>query len=304
MAVIYYNQYMENMTMIVHEAKLIYSCWADETQSSLPSATHAHKDTLELQYISRGRANIRIGTHRYQVSEGDVVVYNAGMMHDEWADASEGMCFYNCGISNLRLPGLPDNHLLNELEEPILHTGNLRETVEAIFRGLYEQLKDVRSGGELVSHCLLEALLAILLHQIPHNRHRARGNSDILLRAAQKYMDEHYMENLTIDQLCQLTHLSTSGFAHQFKKRMGIAPLQYIIQRRIGCAQMLLIQTDKSITDISIEVGYDSLSHFNNQFRKMVGMSPQSYRKVRVGREQYKKLDEICGNMTNILQNV
>ena len=101
------------------------------------------------------------------------------------------------------------------------------------------------------------------------------------------------MEELSVDDLSARVHMSTSGLAHQFKKRFGFAPIQYII-RRIGEAQTLLVTTDLSITEVSARIGYDNISYFNNQFKKFTGLSPQSYRKYKVGMNQYKQLGEIA----------
>lgn len=87
--------------------------------------------------------------------------------------------------------------------------------------------------------------------------------------------------------------MSISGFAHQFKKIFGFPPIQYIIRRRIGEAQRLLFTTDLSITEVSVRVGYDNISYFNNQFKRFAGMSPQNYRKSKVGAHQFKKLNKL-----------
>ena len=73
--------------------------------------------------------------------------------------------------------------------------------------------------------------------------------------------------------------------------------MQYLINLRIGEAQKLLITTDTSITEISMKLGYDSVSHFNNQFKKFVGTSPQNYRKLWVGNEQFKNLNHIYNSL-------
>ena len=65
-------------------------------------------------------------------------------------------------------------------------------------------------------------------------------------------------------------------------------------RRRIGEAQTLLVTTDLSITEVSARIGYDNISYFNNQFKKFTGLSPQSYRKYKVGMNQYKQLGEIA----------
>ena len=57
------------------------------------------------------------------------------------------------------------------------------------------------------------------------------------------------------------------------------SPLQYVLRRRIGEAQTLLITTDLPVTRIAAQVGYDNPSHFNAQFAKAVGMAPRTFRR-------------------------
>lgn len=96
------------------------------------TATHANTDHLKIQYISGGRAHIRIGGHSYSVQKGDVIIYNAGVIHDERADPDCGMSFYNCGIKNFHLPQMSEGHLLAHDVKPVLHRGNLSDNIRAI----------------------------------------------------------------------------------------------------------------------------------------------------------------------------
>ena len=74
-------------------------------------------------------------------------------------------------------------------------------------------------------------------------------------------------------------HVSPYYLAHVCKEATGYSPLQYVLRRRIGEAQTLLITTDLPVTRIAAQVGYDNPSHFNAQFSKAVGMSPRTFRK-------------------------
>ena len=282
MAVIFYNgndttQPVEGLERM----QLLYSCEASMEQGGMPSAFHVHEGHLELQYIEEGEAVIRIGDRIYEVQPGDVVVYNAGSRHDESAEG--GMRFYNCGIKGVALPGRAEGALLPPEVSPVLHTGKMRPLAAELFKGLHGQVVGGRSRGGSICHYLLGALLALLLYEVPHEEEDSQARLDEYFLQSKQYMEEHFAEELSIEQLSDIARMSPSGFAHQFKKKVGISPLQYLIRCRIGRAQNLLVSTRKSITEISIEVGYDNLSHFNNQFKRFVGLSPQQYRKERVG---------------------
>ena len=191
-------------------------------------------------------------------------------------------------------PGLPENFLLPETTAPLLHAGDLMPTLRSLFRILYGQVQYRHASSDAVTRSIVETLLQILLHQLPHEPLAPQRDKDRLFIALKDYIDRHFMEELSVDDLSARVHMSTSGLAHQFKKRFGFAPIQYIIRRRIGEAQALLVSTDLSITEVSARIGYDNISYFNNQFKKFTGLSPQSYRKYKVGMSQYKQLGEIA----------
>lgn len=295
MAVVYYNnQNFSDNPVAEQKLKLLYVCQAE---TIIPTAMHAHDNLLELQYISGGKALIRIDGHAYQVQRGDVVIYNAGVLHDECADSNFGMSFYNCAIKNFKLPVLPENHLLPHDVKPILHTQNKANYVETIFRELFEQVSQKKIFSGAICHYLLNALLIILMEQIPHEKTARRDKFDESFRRCKEFIDEHFTENISVEQMSQIANMSVSGFSHHFKKILGLAPCQYIIRLKIGMGQKLLIGTDKSITEISMELGYDNVSHFNNQFKKFVGTSPRSYRKLWVGNEQFRNLNHIYNEL-------
>ena len=298
MAVVYYNHGgLDKKNSASKEIKILYTCRAEKETAIVPTSFHAHENNLELQYIFGGRASIRIGNHVYKVGKGDVVVYNAGVLHDECPDFEQGLSFYNCGIKNLQVEGLPENHLLPEDVSPVLHAGEMESCVQNIFRELVEQISNKKTSGATVCFHLLNALLIILTEQIPKGKIQRTDKPDISFLRCKEFIDNNFTETISIEQLSQIAHMSVSGFSHQFKKILGIAPLQYLTRLRIGLAQKMLISTDKSVADIATEVGYDNISHFNNQFKKFVGASPKNYRKLWVGNEQFKNLNHIYNSL-------
>lgn len=92
------------------------------------------------------------------------------------------------------------------------------------------------------------------------------------------YIAENYMEDVTIEQLSRLCHVSTSHFRRLFKQVLGWSPLDYIQMVRIDRACALLYNCDRSVTEIGLQVGYPSPSSFNRQFHRIHGVSPNRWR--------------------------
>ena len=92
-------------------------------------------------------------------------------------------------------------------------------------------------------------------------------------------MMENFRENITVEQLADLVHLSKSYFMGCFKKAVGVGAMEHLTQLRMNAACDALSSTDKMISDISFHCGYSNLSNFNRQFKKVVGCTPNEYRK-------------------------
>lgn len=93
-----------------------------------------------------------------------------------------------------------------------------------------------------------------------------------------RYVAEHYVEKITVDELAELAHLSTSQFTRQFNKLFQMTPGRYLTRIRINAACSLLTRTDLDLTSIAAQCGFHDASHFVKHFKKQMGMTPGAYR--------------------------
>ena len=106
-----------------------------------------------------------------------------------------------------------------------------------------------------------------------------RFSKDIIGQRVKNYLDQHYAEQISLQQISEELRVSWSYLSHVFKALTGYSPFQYVLHRRIGEAQTLLLETDLSIQEIAFQVGYQTQSYFTQRFSKLVGVSPMRYRK-------------------------
>lgn len=99
-----------------------------------------------------------------------------------------------------------------------------------------------------------------------------------LLRAKDR-MDADSHEQLPVRRLAAVSKLSEAHFAREFKLAFGVPPHRYLLTRRIERAKALLRETDRSITEIAFETGWESLGTFGRTFRDVTGESPSEMRK-------------------------
>ncbi len=112
-------------------------------------------------------------------------------------------------------------------------------------------------------------------------REELRDGALLPLRKAVEYLDAHFDQSLTLDLLAGRAKLSVSRLAHRFKEETGATLIEYLTWVRIGHAQRLLAETDKSCQKIADEVGYNNQSYFSRAFRRVVGITPRQFRRRR-----------------------
>src|ERR1700704_884747 len=95
---------------------------------------------------------------------------------------------------------------------------------------------------------------------------------------AKDLIDARYFEPLTVDHLARTACLSPAHFSREFRRTFGETPHGYLLTRRLERAAALLRTTDRSVADICLAVGWDSVGSFTTSFSRMFGKSPTAYR--------------------------
>lgn len=102
--------------------------------------------------------------------------------------------------------------------------------------------------------------------------------SDKRIKLALEYLNENITEPISIETLASEACLSRDHFIKLFKQELGCTPGQFIIDKKLIKAQLMLATENTSIKDIAYSLGYDDYSYFSRLFRKHTSMTPQNYR--------------------------
>ena len=95
---------------------------------------------------------------------------------------------------------------------------------------------------------------------------------------ARDAMDRDYALPLDVPRLASIAHVSDAHFIRTFKATFGETPHRYLQRRRVERAMYLLRTTDRTVTDVCMEVGFSSLGTFSRTFRDIVGETPSEFR--------------------------
>src|SRR5215207_5202870 len=108
---------------------------------------------------------------------------------------------------------------------------------------------------------------------------RAVEESNRRLLRARDAMDRTYAQPLDVPALARIAYVSEAHFIRTFRATFGETPHRYLQRRRVERSMYLLRETDRSVTDICLDVGFNSLGTFTRTFRDIVGETPTGYRR-------------------------
>ena len=147
---------------------------------------------------------------------------------------------------------------------------------------LLQELDDARLGSKAYVDLLAAQLAMHLLRRHSVNDGSARsyrgGIPRYKLRRVIDYIRDNLGADLKIAEIAQQVNMSPSHFTRQFKLATGLAPHQYIMQKRIEAAKKSLSETEIPIAQIALEIGFQSQSRFTTLFRQLTGTTPRAYR--------------------------
>jgi AraC family transcriptional regulator len=98
------------------------------------------------------------------------------------------------------------------------------------------------------------------------------------MRRVTEFIDGHLENDLSLAEIAQAADLSPYHFARSFKQTTGLTPIQFLMQRRIEYAKLMLTESELPIVEIGLSAGFKNQSHFTTLFRKLTSMTPKTYR--------------------------
>ena len=238
---------------------------------------HKHDDRLELNFIFSGNGTQVIDGQLCHVQPGDVLIHNAGVLHDESLMIYSNLKAWCIALKNLKLPGRPVNELVPKNFCPCVPCQNVAEDLAKIYPLVHHYAQ--QKNGYQIANALARAIVLIVQKILNSSVLVAGKEKNFLVERAKNFIEENYAEDFCLSELKKFVNYDDHYFAKIFKSATGYSPKGYILRRRIGKAQCLMIYTSLTLTEISARVGYDDPNYFGKQFKKIIGMSPLLYRK-------------------------
>ncbi|MBQ7148599.1 MAG: AraC family transcriptional regulator [Pseudobutyrivibrio sp.] len=262
-----------------------YPCTIPLDFESVP--LHWHED-VEFIYIKKGQGIIVIDGEEHPVTAGDIALILPGKVHGIFQYEDTSMEYENIlfdgKIFSSSLDDFYDNFLLPFFENVVEIPHIFRQGVSG-----YESIKRYLDANDNISshregawglaikgnlYLLLFNLVTLYEEKIDSTNRKKIDK----LKPVIKYVELHYTEPITVGEMAKHAGFSESHFMRFFKETFGVSFITYLNDYRLSMAARLLLSTEDNILDISQQVGFENLSHFNRQFKNKYNKTPKEYR--------------------------
>lgn len=251
---------------------------------------HWH-DEMEIIYIKKGTGIITADFVPHTVEAGAIALILPGQLHsiEQFENAAmeyENIIFHP-GMLISKKTDTSNTELLSpllsgSLSLPLLYTPGspCYDEIAACIDANDEISRTNPPGYQLFIKSQLFMLFFILcnrcrLAEPPKKDYKSLEKMKLIL----KYIENYYMDKITIEDIAREAALSKSHFMKYFKQTMGTSFIDYLNEYRLTMASRLLVSSESSVLDIASECGFENLSYFNRTFKRRFSCTPREYRK-------------------------
>jgi len=250
-----------------------YFKYHDKGVDVLTERQHTHNDTLEILHVKNGNGVIMINDRLYPLESNSVYFIPSMLLHHSAPEICDEYIRSVVNISESYIKNLATvtgyDDILNILCKNIC---TVLDKSDSDFID-----NEINKLGNKDKRDFSKAIINILscLSKTQHSNFDIHNQiTDII-----DYLNKNISINITLENICEEFHISKYYLCHIFKKITGMSIMNYVLGQRITLAKNLIINTEKSISEVAILSGFSCFSYFSRIFKSMEGISPREFRK-------------------------
>lgn len=251
-----------------------------------------HHNEIELNMLTKGSVTYLLGGRRVELKAGSLNVFWAAIPH-QIVDFTRGTEYF---VATIPLAWFLQCKLTDRFVQPLLRGEVLSERLEHRERHDYDLFaqweSDLQQPEEEVRHVVMlemEARLRRMIGTLPLSANAPVGKAKARATSLQGgelnkveqiacLIAQRYTEQLTVTEIGKAVGLHPNYAMGLFKKAFGTTLLDYLVHHRVSHAQRLLATSNEKIVDVAFSSGFNSISRFNETFRRACGCTPREYR--------------------------
>ena len=231
-------------------------------------------DYYQIFITHNGSGKFIIDQKEYLTTKNTVVILNMNYPHiyqtegDSWEYEWVNFTGTSCGYYYQKInPNGFTVYDLSESPDLKMHMSTIRELMPYM-----DEQKYMQTGTAILG--LLDAFSDLAAHRTCIGNKNCQNG----IQTVVQYINEHYMDDLSLDMLSEMAFLSKYYFTHAFAQYTGMTPYRYVTSVRLAHARQYLILTRQSIEEISWRVGFGNSKNLIRAFKLAMGQTPQQYR--------------------------
>lgn len=248
--------------------------------------THSHQYN-EIYFLQSGKCNVYIDNETYCLEDGSVLFIPAFKEHTFIYPFTQDIKRTVLYISTEQLNWYFNKDFKDEINNLFInkHLQLSRKSfsnLSNIFEKIQFEKYSLDNMSELLTKAYFFELIIYLIRcqRYTHNINQKTNLSNITIGEIVNFIENNYSRQLTLPEIAAQFGISESSLTKKIKIFTNMTFKEYLTKTRIEEAKSLLISSEKSITEIAYECGYNNSNFFGDVFKKAVGMSPSSYRKM------------------------
>ncbi|MBC7766311.1 MAG: AraC family transcriptional regulator [Hyphomonadaceae bacterium] len=232
-------------------------------------------NTFLLAYTIKGEGVLKYAGQCYTLAEGTVFLIDCTQEHFYATNGKEN----SWEFIYIHFNGSESRSYVKQihLNEGPVYTVQQNSVIPKTIQKIHALYNGWAVTADIQCACAIMELLTELLLISNYKQHQNNHCSDIIVKAI-GFIESHFEQTMTIDDISHALGMSKYHFARMFKKQTGYSPHEYLIVTRLNYTKVLLKTTDETISEIAIKTGFDSASHFIKIFKQKEGITPLKFR--------------------------
>lgn len=231
-------------------------------------------DEYQLNYITEGYGVFESRGQEFEVTPGSLIILKPGIKHRYKPKEQSGWTEHYIGVKGKLSTQLIEQVFGNT--HPIIHCGSQIVFLDC-YQKIFNLVKDQKPAYQQITSGLVIKLLGHISSFLKSEK--LEGEVDTLINDAKNLMWKNVSTSVDFHEFAKTRQVSYSYFRKVFKLYTGIAPHQFYLDLKIMRAKELVIATDKSIKEITYELGFDNIHYFSRMFKNKTGSAPTDLRK-------------------------
>ena len=258
---------------------------------------HWHPE-IELIYVLEGKLEALVDEESFLLDPGQGILVNSNVLHAFRRVEGYEAVFFSIVFHPTFIFGYGNAALSVKYMNPIVNNPDMKylilqeeDSYTGLIIDLMKQIRDTYTAQEFGYELICKAHLCNLWHlllKLPHRQKSSIAKSKRIINDEQRikeailFIEEHFAEPITLDEIAASIHISKSECCRCFQRVLRVTPFEYLLKYRIFYATKLMQQQDpaaSSISNLAITVGFGNISYFNKVFKRVLNMTPTEYKK-------------------------